>query len=270
MEYLLLYTAGTDPQPYDGALDNISEWAADTQARGVSEFGERLRPGEDATTVKVRDGRVLVTEGPFTEAKEWIGGFDIIACDNLDEAIRIAASHPAARFGTAEVRPFMVWPDNGPEYRVVPHGFPERPTRGKRYLMLVCVDPDAPKGESEDPNAWVEEMDGRGVRLFGDVLRPPADATFVRNRDGRVLLSDGPFSESKEWIAGIDFLEVSDLDEAVQVAAAHPMATAGLLVLSPAWPFDIEDNHVERAEREASELGRRTEPSVGVSAGATS
>ena len=107
-------------------------------------------------------------------------------------------------------------------------------------------------------------MDGRGVRLFGDVLRPPADATFVRSREGRVLLGDGPFSEAKEWIAGIDFLEVGDLDEAVQVAAAHPMAKVGLMVLSPAWPFDVEDDHVERAEREAAELGRRTEPTVGV------
>ena len=146
MEYLLLYTAGTDPQPYDPADDNIAEWAADTQAHGVSEYGERLRPGEDATTVKVRDGRVLLTEGPFTESKEWVGGFDIIDCRDLDEAIAIASKHPAARFGTAEVRPFMVrpfmvWPDAEPGGRVVPHGFPERPTKGKRYLMLVCVDP---------------------------------------------------------------------------------------------------------------------------------
>jgi len=270
MEYLLLYTAGTDPQPYDGALDTIADWVADTRARGVSEFGERLRPGEDSTTVKVRDSRVLVTEGPFTEPKEWIGGFDIIECGNLDEAIQIAAQHPAARFGTVEVRPFMVWPDAAPDYRVVPAGFPERPTRGKRYLMLVCVDPDGPRGEPDDPESWVSEMDGRGVRLFGDVLRPPADATFVRARGGRVLLSDGPFSEAKEWIAGLDLLEVGDLEEAVQVAAAHPMAKAGLMVLSPAWPFDVEDNHVERAEREAAELGRRTEPSVAGPVGATS
>jgi len=264
MEYLLMYTAGKDPQPYDPADDNIAEWAADTQARGVSEYGERLRPGEDATTVKVRNGHVLVTEGPFTEAKEWVGGFDVIACDNLDEAIEIASKHPAARFSSAEVRPFMVWPDAEPGHRVVPHGFPEQPTRGKRYLMLVCVDPDGEKDGPDDVEPWVEEMDGRGVRLFGDVLRPPEDATQVMVRGGRVIVSDGPFTEAKEWIAGIDFLEVRDLEEAVEVAAAHPMARAGLMVLTPAWPFDVEDDHVERARREAPELGRRSEPAVGV------
>ena len=263
MEYLLLYTAGTDPQPYDPADETIAEWAADTQARGVSEYGERLRPGEDSTTVKVRNGQVLLTEGPFTEAKEWVGGFDIIDCGDLDEAIAIASKHPAAHFGTAEVRPFMVWPDAESGSRVVPHGFPERPTLGKRYLMLVCVDPSGDEG-LDDPDAWVEEMDGRGVRLFGQVLRPPADATFVRSRGGRVLVSDGPFTEAKEWIAGLDFIEVSGFEQAVEVAAGHPMARAGQIVLSPAWPFDVDDNHVDRAEREASQLGNRSEPPVGV------
>ena len=264
MEYLLMYAAGKDPQPYHPEDDNIAEWAAETQARGVSEYGERLRPGEDATTVKVRGGKVLVTEGPFTEAKEWVGGFDIIDCRDLDEAIEIASKHPAARFSSAEVRPFMVWPDAEPGHRVVPHGFPEQPAKGKRYLMLVCVDPDAGLDGPDDVDPWVTEMDGRGVRLFGEVLRPPEDATQVMVRDGRVVVSDGPFSESKEWIAGIDFLEVRDLDEAIAVAAAHPMARTGLMVLTPAWPFDVEDNHVERAAREAAELGRRSEPAVAV------
>ena len=264
MEYLLLYTEGTDPQPFNPADDNIAEWVAETLSRGVSEFGERLRPSQDATTVKVRDGRVLLTEGPFTEAKEWVGGFDIITCRDLDEAIEIAAKHPAARGGTVEVRPFMVWPGAEPDSRIVPPGFPEQPTRGERYLMLVCVDPNGEEGGSDDVEPWVQEMDGRGVRLFGEVLRPPEDATQVMVRGGSVIVSDGPFTEAKQWIAGIDFLEVRDLEEAVEVAAAHPMARAGLMVLTPAWPFDVEDDHVERARREAPELGRRSEPALGV------
>jgi hypothetical protein len=258
MEYLLLYATGTDPQPYDPAADNIAEWVADLIARDASEFGERLRPGEDATTVRVRDGRTLVTEGPFTEAKEWVGGFDIIDCADLDEAIDIASKHPAARTGTVEVRPF-VGSDNGT--RVVPDGIYDRPSAGQRYLMLVCADRPAPEGvECDDPQAWVDEMDGRGVRLFGQVLQPPADATSVRTRRGQVLVTDGPFAEGKEWIAGIDVLETADLAAAVQVAAAHPMASTGLMVLTPVWPLDPNDDHVEREQREAPERGVRREP----------
>ncbi|MDQ7991273.1 MAG: YciI family protein [Propionicimonas sp.] len=264
MEYLLLYAEGTDPQPYDPADDTIAAWVADVEARGVSEFGERLRPGQDATTVRVREGRTLTTEGPFTEAKEWVGGLDIIDCRDLDEAIAIAARHPVARFGTVEVRPFVRWPDADPGARVVPPGLADRPVKGKRYVMFVCADPFGETGGQDDPETWVEEMDGRGVRLFGEVLRPPADATQVRDRGGRVLVTDGPFTEAKEWIAGLDLIEVRGLGEAIEVAAAHPMARGGSIVLSPLWPLDPEDDHVARAEREAPERGRRLEPRVGV------
>jgi hypothetical protein len=62
-----------------------------------------------ATTVRRRRGKVLVTDGPFAETKEWIAGFDILDCANLDEAIDIAATHPMTRFGRIEIRPF--WPE---------------------------------------------------------------------------------------------------------------------------------------------------------------
>ena len=74
-----------------------------------------------------------------------------------------------------------------------------------RYVMLVCVDESVEVSEAEGmPTAWVEEMEGRGVRKFGDRLRPVSDATTVRVRDGEVLLSDGPFAETKEQIGGFD------------------------------------------------------------------
>jgi hypothetical protein len=65
----------------------------------------------DSTTVRVREGEVLVADGPFAETKEQIGGFDIIDCADLDEAIEIASKHPVATFGTIEIRPF--WPITG-------------------------------------------------------------------------------------------------------------------------------------------------------------
>jgi hypothetical protein len=64
-----------------------------------------LRPAEDATTVRVREEEVLLSDGPFAETKEQIAGYDIIECENLDEAIEVASRHPVARFGSIEVRP---------------------------------------------------------------------------------------------------------------------------------------------------------------------
>jgi hypothetical protein len=75
--------------------------------RGVLRGGERLHPSTDATTVQVRDGKVLTADGPYAETKEQIGGYYIVECPNLDEAIEIAAAIPGARNGTIEVRP--IW-----------------------------------------------------------------------------------------------------------------------------------------------------------------
>jgi hypothetical protein len=103
-----------------------------------------------------------------------------------------------------------------------------------RYLMLVYVD-EAADGGPDEVKPWVTEMEGRGVRQFGSRLRPVSDATTVRVRDGEVLLSDGPFAETKEQIGGFDILECKDLDEALEVAAKHPGAEGGTIEVRPLW-----------------------------------
>jgi hypothetical protein len=111
MRYMMFVATDPTAEPYDPAEDKIDEWANEGIKRGIYVMGERLRPVEDATTVRVRSGEVLVTDGPFTESKEWIAGFDILECENLDEAIDFASRHPMARFGRLELRPF--WPFEG-------------------------------------------------------------------------------------------------------------------------------------------------------------
>jgi hypothetical protein len=74
--------------------------------RGVRLQGSRLRPVSEATTVRVRDEQVMVSDGPFAETKEQMGGYDLIECKDLDEAIEVASKHPVARFGSVEIRPF--------------------------------------------------------------------------------------------------------------------------------------------------------------------
>jgi hypothetical protein len=112
------------------------------------------------------------------------------------------------------------------------------PTEGAtvRYMLLVCVDRSievTPEEASAD--AWAEEMDGRGVRRQGQRLRPISDATTVRLREGEVVLSDGPFAETKEQIAGFDVIECEDLDEAIEVASKHPVARFGAIEVRPFW-----------------------------------
>lgn len=109
-----------------------------------------------------------------------------------------------------------------------------------KYMMFVCTDaePDTDLAPEPDIEVWVSENDARGRRLDGSVLAPTSAATTVRVRDGRLLVSDGPFTETKEVIVGFDLLECADLDEAIEVARAHPMARRGRLELRPLIDLD--------------------------------
>ncbi|MFF4778320.1 YciI family protein [Microtetraspora fusca] len=110
-----------------------------------------------------------------------------------------------------------------------------------KYMMFVCTDtePDTDKADEPDIDVWVSENDTRGRRLEGSALASTSAATTVRVRNGRLLVSDGPFAETKEVIVGYDLLECADLDEAIEVARAHPMARAGRLELRPL--IDLND-----------------------------
>ncbi len=110
-----------------------------------------------------------------------------------------------------------------------------------KYMLMICIDESVELNEEEisavqrGTESWVSEMDGRGVRRQGNRLRPVSDATTVRVRGGEVLLSDGPFAETKEQIAGYDVIDCENLDEAIEVAAKHPVAGFGTVEVRPFW-----------------------------------
>jgi hypothetical protein len=116
-----------------------------------------------------------------------------------------------------------------------------------KFLMLVCVEedrfendeeaaaPDAADAEDSGSFPWLDDVIARGIRLDGDRLRPAHEAKTVLVRDGEVLISDGPFAETKEVICGYDVLECANLEEAVKVAAAHPVAAFGKIEVRAFW-----------------------------------
>lgn len=111
-----------------------------------------------------------------------------------------------------------------------------------RYLLFICIDPDAPTDADPsvddgtmDVEQWVSTMDGNGSRILGERIRPEADATTVRVRGGELLVSDGPFVETKELIAGFDVIQAPDLDAAIEIARLHPMAGGGVVEIRPFW-----------------------------------
>jgi hypothetical protein len=122
MQYvLLIYDEGSanpsaPPPPDDvmaGVMDAYNRFTQECKDRGVYVAGEALQNIASATTVRVRDGRTMTTDGPFAETKEALGGFYLLECRDLDEALEFAAKCPAAALGSVEVRPVWALP---PEY----------------------------------------------------------------------------------------------------------------------------------------------------------
>ena len=101
-----------------------------------------------------------------------------------------------------------------------------------KYMMFVVssLEPDAVSDES-DVDLWVDPLDASGKRIIGEVLAPPKESAVVRVRGGKVLTTRGPFVETSEVILGFDILEVEDLEEAIEIAAKHPMARNGQIEL---------------------------------------
>jgi hypothetical protein len=103
-----------------------------------------------------------------------------------------------------------------------------------RYLLLICADESVSyTPEQGEVGPWLEETERRRVRLEGDALRPVSDATTVR--DGGRLVTDGPFAETSEQIAGYDVLDCADLAEAIEIASKHPVAKFGSIEVRPFW-----------------------------------
>lgn len=102
-----------------------------------------------------------------------------------------------------------------------------------RFLLLICGDESAAAHAAEGCGGWTEEMTRRGALVDGAGLAPPAAARTVRVRRRELLITDGPFAESKEQVGGLCVIECSSLAEAVSIASAHPAAAYGSIEVRP-------------------------------------
>ena len=119
-----------------------------------------------------------------------------------------------------------------------------------KYLLTIINDESQPGPADPTPEQMAEmiepwnrfnhELLDAGAFVSGEPLHPSASATTVRFSEGDQTVTDGPFAETHEWIAGFDILDCADLDEAIELASRHPMATSGIIDIRPAWPLDLD------------------------------
>jgi hypothetical protein len=245
MKYMLLiygaedcWTEGERRACMMESLGICDQLAAQRKFLGASP----LQSVTTAASVRVRDGRTLVTDGPFAETTEQLGGYYVLDLADLDEAIAVAARLPPAAKGTVEIRPLLAL-DGLPPERPLPTATGD----GSRTpFLLLCYDDEA-AWEAAGPwllaearaeaAALARRLSDEGRYLSASPLHPAATATCVRVRGGRRVVTDGPFAETHEVLGGYYLILAEDRDTAVRLAAQHPGARVGTVEVRPV--FDV-------------------------------
>ncbi len=213
----------------------LPAWIDEMDRRGVRLLGRELDLPQTAVTVRVRDGETLVTDGPFAETKEFVAGFDLLECADLDEAIEVMARSPVSRYHPIEIRPFMAGLRLGEKASAFGRG---EDGGAIPYLLSVWEDgrqaaPVDDQAAIDEAEAWRRELRARGVHVLGGALDGADTSTTIRVRDGQARLTDGPVVETEEFTAAIDVVSCSDRQQAIELTATHPLARYHAIEVRP-------------------------------------
>ncbi len=232
MHYLALLfgkEGGSDSEPGTPEFEaELARYAAFEESVGSAVAGGvALQPTSEAVSIRAGGAggdAPLITDGPYVEASEVVGGTIVFEAENLDEALEMTRRVPAAETGYVEVWPMAEFTEaQGP--------------MTDWWLALLLeppTDPVSPGTPEWEEGAAEHTRFGEKV---GDVLRgggalyPPSSATTVRVRDGELLLSDGPFAESGEVANGFYYLAAPDRETATSIAAQIPLGPNGRVEL---------------------------------------
>ncbi|MEQ8846803.1 YciI family protein [Botrimarina sp.] len=246
MKYMLLIysqeSSWNDEQRTECMLQSM-RLSDELRAEGKLSASAPLHSVDTATCVRVRDGQRQVTDGPYAETTEQLGGYYLIDVEDVDAAIAIAERLPPASKGTVEIRPLLPLPDglSLPEAdNSDPSAIDPEPTRD--YLLLMYSEEGAwPPHEFAPALAEsieiCHQLHASGQFLSAAPLQPPGAATCVRVRNENREVTDGPFPETKEQLAGYFLIRVANLDEAIAIAAQIPGSRRGTAEIRPLAPL---------------------------------
>lgn len=221
MEFMLLMIVDRKGAPAREpvGMPEMGKFADGLASQGKIRGGAQLHPEAAAARVQVRDGKAIVTDGPFAQSKEVIGGSFIVEAPSRAEAIEIAKRCPQARAGIVEVR-------LAPDRDVVDVA----PAEGSRFMFLLHMAPDLTDPDRSKYREMVGyddqlKREGKYVESSQLALDPPA--ARIETRGGKTLVVDGPFAETKEVAAGYYIVQAASRSEAIELAKRCPHATWG-------------------------------------------
>ncbi|TWU19931.1 YciI family protein [Allorhodopirellula heiligendammensis] len=248
MKYMLLIYASESWWTEDERRDYILESTAickELETQGMWLIASALDSIATATCVRVRDGKHQVTDGPFAETTEQLGGYCIVDVRDVDEAIDIASRLPPATKGTIEIRPLLPLPNSLllPE-RGTADQPPSDAEQRRDYILLMYAQEGAWPPDEHAP-ALAESVDVcqqlhvNGQFISAAPLQPPKTAYCVRVRHGARAVTDGPFTETKEQLGGYFLIRVANLNEAISIAARIPGSHRGTAEIRPLYRLPV-------------------------------
>src|SRR5262245_12507583 len=211
---------------YDDVLRRSGHWT------GV---GEALELSRAAKTLRSKAGKVIVTDGPYAETKEQLGGLGVIEARDLEHAIELMSKHPGLAFGPFEIRPI----DGDLTDRCQPKtGKSGARSEGVKILCLGygfentwnAMSPSERDAMIEKCMAYDEVLRKYGASLGGVALQSIDTAKTLRNKGGKVLVTDGPYAETKEQLGGVAIHRFMDIDRAVEAWSNHPWLLVGAVL----------------------------------------
>jgi hypothetical protein len=246
MNYVLLIHASEaafhDPRHAvkHAALEQYGAFTAELAATGKLGDCAALSPIGTATTVRVRDGKRSVTDGPFAETREQLGGYYGVADMTEEEACAWAAKVPDAEGGSIEVRPLVELPPR-PAGKGAPAPVPPPTEANTEYLLLIYEQEARWENLSAEETAALfaryrkvsDDLAASGLRIASEPLQPVAKARTVRVAKGKRTVTDGPFAETREQLGGYYRIRARNLDEAIAWAAKIPAAETGCIEVRP-------------------------------------
>lgn len=246
MKYMLLIYGSEDSWTEDERTECMLDSMAicdELDAQGKWLASSPLHSVMTATCVRVRDGQAQVTDGPFAETTEQLGGYYLIEVADRDEAIAIASRLPPATKGTVEIRPLLPLPESLSMPRFVPgQPDPAEAEPRKDYIVLLYSEPNAwPPAEHATALAesvmLCHQLHAQNQFLAAAPLQPPETATCVRVRNQMRETTDGPYTETNEQLGGYFLVRVANLDEAIAIAARIPGSRRGTAEIRPLFPL---------------------------------
>ena len=240
MKYMLLIYSPENawtPEEWNGCVETSMQICEEMAAKGQLISAAPLHPVATASTVRVRDGKRLVTAGPFAETTEQLGGYYLIDVENLDEAIgrKTVQADPAELDGLPAEKHAMESSNSE--------------TSPKKFMFLCYDDEEAwRKAGTQAHHAAMQEavaltrrLDSQGQYVSASPLHPVATATSIRVRNGHRIVTDGPFAETSEVMGGYYLIFAKDQSQALEFAAEHSGARLGAVEVREV--FDLTSLH---------------------------